>query len=149
MSLYKNTRHVYWLLTHFLKKNLRFLIVSFVAGFFLIIVFLNFFPFIQSILARKNEMIGISGQYSLQSLPGEVAQLISSPLISIDTNGDIKPVLAHQFEVKDGGKTYQFHLKNDLFWTDKKPFRAQDIKYNFQDVEIKVIDDYTIDFKLK
>lgn len=148
-SLYKRIRHVYWLLTHFVRRNIRFLSISFVAGFFLIIIFINFFPFVQSILTRKNESIGIAGQYSLQSIPNEVTQLISSPLITVDSNGDITPVLAHSWQTLDEGKTYRFHLKNDLFWTDKKPFRAQDIKYNFKDVQIQVIDDYTIDFKLK
>jgi len=148
-SLFKRIRHAYWLLTHFVRKNFRFLSISFVVGFFLIIVFINFFPFVQSILTRKNQTIGVVGQYSLQSLPAEVTQLISSPLISIDSEGDINPVLAHSWEILNQGKTYRFHLKNDLFWTDKRPFKAQDVRYNFQDVEVQVIDDYTIDFKLK
>src|SRR3989344_4920362 len=112
--LYKRIRHAYWLLTHFFKKNIRFLAISFVASFFLIIVFINFFPFIQGILTRRSEIIGISGQYSLDALPGEVTQLISSPLISIDAEGDINLVLAHQWNILDEGKTYRFHLKNDL-----------------------------------
>lgn len=148
-SFYKKIRHVYWLLTHFVRKNFRFLVISFVSGFFLIIIFLNFFPFIQSIFTRKNEIIGVTGQYSLQALPNEVTQLISSPLISISPEGDITPILAHSWEVLDEGKTYRFHLRSDLFWTDKRPFRARDIVYNFQDVNVNIVDDYTIDFELQ
>jgi peptide/nickel transport system substrate-binding protein len=88
-------------------------------------------------------------QPSLYDIPVEIARQISNPLITIDQNGELQPVLAYSWEVMDGGKTYRFHLRNDLFWSDKKAFKAQDIHYPFPDVQVVAVDDYTIDFKLK
>lgn len=48
----------------------------------------------------------------------------------------------------NGGQEFHFHLKNNLVWNDGKEFSAHDLKYNFKDVEIKIIDDHTIHFIL-
>jgi len=148
-SIQKSVRHYYWFITSFTKKNFRSIIVSFVGAFFAIVFIINFFPLFNSLLFANKKVIGIVGQYPLQNPPAEVANLISSPLMTSDKNGELQPVLANSWEVLNEGKTYRFHLKTDLFWYDGKRFRAQDIQYNFQDVKIKVVDDFTLDFNLK
>jgi len=147
-AVYKKLRHYYWLLSVFFKKNARFLTISFIVGFFLIFIFINVFPLFNALFFQKTEIIGLVGNYSLRSLPLEIAQEISNPLVTIDQKGEIKPVLANSWEVLNEGKVYRFHLKTDLYWTDKKKFTADDIEYNFQDVKTSVVDDYTLDFKL-
>lgn len=149
MRLYKQVRHSYWLFTEFVRKHIGLLIISFIGTFLAIVFFLNFFPYFNSILFQKQQIIGLIGQYSQYDIPAELAEQISNPLITIDPNGDIQPLLAHSWEVLDQGKTYRFHLRNDLYWSDKNAFKAYDLEYSFRDVEVKPIDDYTIDFILK
>lgn len=147
--LYKKIRHSYWLLTGFVHKHMMLLIVSSIGTFLLILFLINFFPFFNAFLFRQNKVIGLIGRYSLNTIPDSIRREISNPLITIDQKGEIQPLLAYSWEVLDGGRRYRFHLRNDLFWTDKNPFTAQDIQYSFVDVKIKTIDDYTIDFILK
>ncbi|KXK11866.1 MAG: putative binding protein YgiS precursor, partial [Microgenomates bacterium OLB23] len=148
-SFHKKVRHYYWFTTSFVKKNLRSIIISFVAAFFGIVFIINFFPLFNSLVFSSRKVTGLIGQYPVQSPPAEIAQLISIPLITTDQKGELQPVLANSWEVLNDGKLYRFHLKTDLFWYDKKRFKATDIAYSFQDVTIKAIDDYTIDFNLK
>src|SRR3989338_6374421 len=148
-SAFKRVRHYYWFFSVFLKKNIKFLITSFVSGFFIILVLINLFPLLNTFFLKQKEIVGIAGKYTLLNPPEDVLRLISSPLITVDQNGEIQPVLAHSWETLNSGKTYRFHLKNDLYWSDKKKFTAKEIKYTLKDVDVKVIDDYTIDFNLK
>lgn len=148
-SIQKKVRHYYWFATSFSRKNFRFIVISFVAAFFGIVFIINFFPLFNSLLFSSKKISGIVGQYPIQNPPIEIANHLSIPLITTDKDGELQPVLANSWEVLNEGKTYRFHLKTDLLWYDGKRFKAQDIQYNFQDVTIKVIDDYTIDFNLK
>lgn len=149
MRLYKKLRHSYWLLTEFMRKHISLLVISFIGTFLVIVFFLNFFPFFNSILFQQKHIIGLIGQFSPREIPDELARQISNPLITIDQNGDIQPLLAYSWEVLNQGKTYRFHLRNDLYWSDKKPFKAYDLHYSFQDVKVIPVDDYTIDFVLQ
>ncbi len=148
-SIQRKVRHYYWFATSFSRKNFRFIVISFVAAFFGIVFIINFFPLFNSLIFSSKKITGIVGQYPIQNPPIEIANLLSIPLITTDKNGELQPVLANSWEVLNEGKTYRFHLKTDLLWYDGKKFKAQDIQYNFQDVTIKVVDDYTIDFNLK
>ncbi len=147
--LYKRLRHSYWLLTGFIQKHVLLLITSFVGTFLLILFFVHFFPFFNSVIFRQRSIVGVIGTYSLQNSPPEISRDLSSPLITIDQNGEIQPLLAYSWEVLDGGRRYRFHLRNDLYWSDGSPFTADTLQYDFKDVDIDVIDDFTIDFKLK
>ena len=149
MKAYKSIRHYYWLLTGFVRKHVALLAMSFIGAFLLIIVSLNFFPFVNTILLSKHEIIGVIGTYTTSTIPDSIGRQISNPLIVVDQSGEIQPLLANSWEVLNDGTTYRFHLRNDLLWSDGKKFTSQDISYGFADVEIKPIDDYTIEFKLK
>ncbi len=149
MKLYKRIRHSYWLLTEFIRKHIGLLIVSFIGTFIFIVFILNFSPYFNSLFFQKKEIVGRIGQYSVQNIPDDIERMISNPLITVDQDGEIQPLLANSWEILDSGKTYRFHLRNDLFWSDKDEFTADDISYQFQDVTFNVVDKYTIDFKLK
>src|ERR671930_2246829 len=36
-----------------------------------------------------------------------------------------EPALAEKWEISEDGKTYTFHLRKDVFWTDGKPLKAE------------------------
>lgn len=146
--LHKNIRYYYWLIFGFIKKNLKFIILSFIFSFFLILLLINFFPYLNLIFIRKKEKIGMVGKYTFKTLPEEILNLISNPLIIV-SKGEIIPILANSWEISSDGKNYRFHLKPNLVWSDGEQFTAHDLNYQFKDVFVKPFDNLIIDFKLK
>lgn len=144
----KKIRYYYWLILSFIKKNFRLLFISFAGGFLIIALLVFFFPFINSNFFKKVEELGITGRYNLSNLPTEVLDAISNPLIAINEKGEITPVLAKSFELLNDNKIYRFYLKSDLNWNDNKKFTAADLNFNLKGIETKVVNEYTIEFKL-
>jgi len=68
-----------------------------------------------------------------------VAHQIYDLLIDLDTNLQLKPMLAKSWEVSDDGLVYTFHLRRGVFFHDNKcfpggkgrEFKADDVKYSF------------------
>lgn len=148
-QLQKKIRYFYWFIIGFSKKNIKFLSLSFVASFFSVLLLINFFPYLKAIFFKKKEKIGIVGKYDLQNIPETISLLISNPLLTVNSKGEIIPVLIRSWEASSDGKNYRLRLRPNLYLSDGKKFTAYDIDYRFKDVSIKVIDDYTIDFNLK
>jgi len=73
--------------------------------------------------------------------------------------------IAESYEIKDGGKTYIFHLRKDLKFADGKPCTADDVVRSIKRVmkiqgdpswlvtefveDVEAVDDYTVKFTLK
>ncbi len=147
-SITKKIRHFYWFFKIFLQKNFKILIISFIASLLFIFLTINFFPFINELLFKKRDKIGVVGQYTLTTLPNDITSLMSNSLISINNKGEILPVLASSWEIKDKNTTYIFHLKKNLVWSDGKKFVAADINYKFKGIQTIVLNENTIEFKL-
>jgi len=43
-----------------------------------------------------------------------------------------QPAMAKSYEVSEDGKTYTFHLRDDIFWTDGTPVTAYDFAWSWQ-----------------
>ncbi len=64
---------------------------------------------------------------------------IFSSLVQIDDSLNIKPSVAKSWEISENGKTYTFHLRDDVFFHDDELFKdgkgrkavANDFKYSF------------------
>lgn len=140
-------RYYYWLFLEFIKKYSRLILMSFFIGFISLIGFLSVSPYLK-LLFNKQETIGLIGSYNFTNLPDEIIAKVSNGLVTINEKGEIIPVLANSWEVKDKGKQYRFYLKNNLLWNDDKKFDAYDVNYQFTDVSIKVVDKNVIDFYL-
>ena len=121
--------------------------MSFFIGFISLIGFLSVSPYLKLIF-NKQEIIGLVGNYDFTNLPDKIMKKVSNGLVTINEKGEIVPVLANSWEVKDQGKQYRFYLKNNLLWNDDKKFNASDIDYQFDDVQVKVVDKNVIDFYL-
>ena len=121
--------------------------MSFFIGFISLIGFLSVSPYLKLIF-NKQEVIGLVGNYDFTNLPDEIMTKVSNGLMTINEKGEIIPVLANSWEIKDQGKRYRFYLKNNLLWNDDKKFSASDINYEFDDVKIKIVDKNVIDFYL-
>jgi peptide/nickel transport system substrate-binding protein len=143
----KTFRYYYWLILEFVKKYSKLILVSFFISFIALIGFFSVSPYLKIIFNEK-EIIGMVGGYDFTNLPDEILEKVSNGLVTINEKGEITPVLANSWEIKDGGKQYRFYLKNNLLWNDDKKFSASDINYQFNDVKIGVTDSNVIDFYL-
>jgi len=143
----KAFRYYYWLFLEFIKKYSRLILMSFFIGFISLIGFLSVSPYLKLIL-NKQEVIGLVGNFNFTNLPDEIMTRVSNGLVTISEKGEIVPVLANSWEVKNEGRQYRFYLKNNLLWNDDKKFMAEDINYQFSDVKIKVVDKNVVDFFL-
>ena len=57
------------------------------------------------------------------------------PLARWDTTGrKVVPGLAESWEVSDGGRTYTFHLRKGIRWSDGHPLTSEDFMFAYEDV---------------
>ena len=105
------------------------------------------FPYLPDF--REHRRIAKVGIYESHNLPPEIEQLLSVGLTLVSEDGQTTPGLARSWEISDEGKAYTFHLADDIFWLDGTPIIADEIEYNFSNVEQEVIDEKTIRFRLE
>ena len=53
-------------------------------------------------------------------------------LATIDKELKIVPDLAEKWDITDGGRTYTFHLRDDIKFHDGRPVTAQDVKWSLE-----------------
>lgn len=144
----KNIRYYFWLVDAFFKKYLYLIFLSFFISFLIVVFFISLSPYINTLLIKQN-VVGVVGRYTLNNPPEEITKKISNGLLTVNEKGRIISVIAKSWEEKDNGYRYRFYLRDNLFWSDGKKFTAYDINYKFNDVDIQVINEKTIDFILK
>ena len=89
------------------------------------------------------------GAYSVDNLPTVILSKVSKGLVYAGPNYLPKPDLAKSWEIKNDGKTYIFHLKDNIVFSDGTKFTSDQVKYDFADVAAQKPDNYTIIFNLK
>lgn len=82
---------------------------------------------------------------------------------------EIVPNVAERFEVEDDGRVFTFYLRDGMKWSDGKPFTADDVLFNINDLvlneefaptpprytsggeplQVEKVDDYTVRFTFK
>lgn len=97
----------------------------------------------------KTRRVGIEGLYTIQTLPQEISSLISYGLSTTSENekAEISPIV-DSLEMADDNKTYIFKLRPNLHWHNGKELSAYDIRINIPGVEIKTINEHTIEAKV-
>ncbi|MFD0066958.1 ABC transporter substrate-binding protein [Streptomyces sp. NPDC056690] len=60
-----------------------------------------------------------------------VAQQVLDSLVALDAEGEAKPWLAASWDISEDGRTYTFHLRDDVRFTDGTRFDAAAVKANF------------------
>jgi peptide/nickel transport system substrate-binding protein/oligopeptide transport system substrate-binding protein len=63
---------------------------------------------------------------------GELCALIYNGLVRFDASTEILPDLAHSWEIGPDARTYTFHLRDDVRFTNGRRLTAADVKYSFQ-----------------
>ena len=95
----------------------------------------------------------------------DLTALVYSGLLKVNPNGSLSPDLAEKYEISDDGLVYTFTLRKDLEFHDGTKITSDDViftiekaqdttlksprKTNWDGVEVKKIDDLTVQFILK
>ncbi len=59
----------------------------------------------------------------------DMLSLVFDPLVSCDSDYNLKMNLANGFRITDGGKKLTVNLKNNIIWHDGSNFSSSDVKY--------------------
>ena len=102
---------------------------------------------------------------SVNDVDADLVSLIYSGLFRYDQDGQLTGDLATNFELSPDKKIYEIHLRQDVLWSDNKPFTANDVIYtfetilnpeigspllpSFQGITVKKNDEFTVTFTLK
>ena len=113
------------------------------------IVFFIALNFLLPNITSSTLKIGIIGKYTTTNLPEEITSKISRGLTKVEIDGNVIPDVATSWETTDGGKTWDFKIKNDIKWQDDKILKSQDLGYEFSDATIEVVNDNEIKFNLQ
>jgi len=143
---FKKIQVSFWVIKAFLQKHGKIIGLGLIVGllgFFLISRVIPYLP-----TPQKHVKIGMVGQYTLDKLPKKIQVQLSQGLVTVDSNCFISAGIAETWQVSPDNLVYTFKLRDDIFWQDGKKIKAGDINYSFKDVELKVIDDQTLEFKL-
>ncbi len=66
---------------------------------------------------------------------GMASRLGYEPLVRWDRTGvRVMPGVASRWEIRDGGRTYVFHLRKGMRWSDGEPFTSADLRFLYEDV---------------
>lgn len=147
MVIFRKFRLASWVTGAFISKHKKIIISGFVigiVGFFSLRLLLPYLP-----QPKPTLRIAKIGQYQAEELPQEILHLLSLGLTTITKDGSPAPGLAKNWELSDDGLTYKFSLADNLRWQDGTPINSTQINYHFSDVEMKVLDEKTVQFKLK
>lgn len=150
MIFFKRRRLLTWLLKAYFKKWRKTIFISFIVGlvvFFILKFGVNYF--IPLIPFTQEETVGLTGAYTTDDIPSSILANISEGLTQTASDDSVKPALATSWEIKNNGKTYIFHLRKNVIFSDGTKFTSDQIKYNFLDVSVERPDPYTIVFNLK
>ena len=147
-TLSKKLRLYTWLISGLVKRHGKVVGLSFVLGIALVVMIMKLAPQLKQ-LVYHGTVMGLVGAYSPSDLPESVGKLVSFGLTEISESGEAKPALATSWEIDSTGKEYTFHLRNDVFWHDKKKFTAYDVNYNLKDVEFVPTSETELKVKLK
>lgn len=64
---------------------------------------------------------------STQDVDRDLVELLFSGLMKYNSQGQLVLDLAQDYQIKEGGKVFEFYLKDNVFWHDGKPLTADDV----------------------
>lgn len=89
---------------------------------------------------KKGGTLVVQGHQEIASLhPDEagpsvhyvMVRMIHEPLVDLDYDFQITPMLATNYEAASDGSTYTFNLQTGVTFHDGTPFSSKDVKYNY------------------
>ncbi|MEK7092014.1 MAG: ABC transporter substrate-binding protein [Patescibacteria group bacterium] len=148
--IFLKRRLFFWLLKAYIKKWGRSFFIFFVLGCILFVLLLRFASgIVVRIPSASHTSIGMAGDYKVDGLPRLVLQDISMGLTRVDEDGRIKPGLAQSWKITQGGKKYEFLLKENQRFADGSMVDSSRIIYSFSDAVVERPSKQKIIFTLK
>lgn len=148
--IFLKRRLFFWLLKAYIKKWGRSFFIFFVLGCILFVLLLRFASgIVVRIPSASHTSIGMAGDYKVDGLPRLVLQDISMGLTRVDEDGRIKPGLAQSWKITQGGKKYEFLLKENQRFADGSMVDSKRIIYSFSDAVVERPSKQKIIFTLK
>lgn len=102
---------------------------------------------------------------SVNDVDVDLTRLIFSGLMRYDETQHLVPDIAEAYTVSEDKKVYTFQLRHNVLWHDGQPLTAADVVFTiqtiqdpsvespllvtFQGVDVRAIDDYTVEFRLR
>jgi len=65
----------------------------------------------------------------------DLIELIFSGLMSYDNDGKIVKDLAEEYNISEDGKTYEFKLRDNIFWHDGKALTSEDVIFTIKTIQ--------------
>lgn len=149
MTLLRRWRFLYWLGRELAQKHTRSLGFGFIIGFVLSITVIRIWPVFMSRFLTPVDRIAVIGEFTPNSLPLFIKLQLSQGLTTIKPDGSPAPGVADRWEATDSGRLYVFHLNQNLRWQNGQPLKSADINYQIQSVQLKPLDDYTLQIRLQ
>lgn len=156
------------------ERNIFIVLFCLALGSFLFLLFNFYFEKTEIVPAEGGTytegMLGsprfINPVYAATSdVDRDLTELIFSGLMKYNPEGKIVADLAERYEISEGGKIYEFYLKENLFWSDSRELTVNDVLFtvekiqdpnlksplraNWLGVEMEKISELGIRFKLK
>lgn len=148
LEINKKIRFFTWTIKGFIVKHGLIIFLSLFLGIFSFLFISKLLPYLPRI--KKLEKVGLIGKYNLDNLPDNVLILLGKGLISLNNDGTPNNNgLAESWEISEDGLEYTFNLKDNLHWSDVQPILADQIVYDFKNVERIIINPKTLKFKLQ
>lgn len=145
----KKHRYYIWLFRAYFKRMKTTIIGSLIIG---IIVFFGFIGllnyYLRPLIFKTTQNVGYAGTYTLQNIPDQILNEVSFGLTKMEKNGEIKPGAAESWSIKDD-KVYTFKLRHGLYFHNGTELTVANVRFNYENVSVKVIDKYTIQYVLK
>jgi oligopeptide transport system substrate-binding protein len=66
------------------------------------------------------------------SMTAPITMNLFSGLVSYGPDSDIRPEVAHSWQIEDEGRRYVFQLRPDAIWSDGQPVTAHDFVYTYR-----------------
>ncbi|MEJ8303271.1 nickel ABC transporter substrate-binding protein [Saccharibacillus sacchari] len=89
--------------------------------------------------AQQEITVAVSGDVGLDRLDAgaydgsmNVHAMIYDGLVQYGEKGQIEPALAESWEISEDGKTYTFHLRQGVKFSDGSDFNAEAVKFSFE-----------------
>jgi len=83
------------------------------------------------VIALENAPTHLDPRVGSDIASGRAFELLYSGLVSKDTEGNLIPDLAREWEILDDGRRYRFHLVEDAQFHDGRPLTAADVVWTF------------------
>lgn len=74
----------------------------------------------------------IDPRFALDTQGVKIWRLIFSGLTRVGADVSMKPDAALRWEVRDGGRTYVFHLRKDVVFHDGRPLTSRDVVFTYR-----------------